>query len=118
VRSCLVDPAGGAVQQDHVFPITSPNEGDRRTDAELEAALAAIDLNAQENRAAGRRQVVGRRLYLFMSGHGFSPSRQRACLFTADAQERLGYNVHATGWLAWLRTRATSASTCSGWTAA
>jgi len=38
-----------------------------------------------------------------MSGHGFSPTPQRGCLFAANAQERLSFNVHATGWLNWLQ---------------
>src|SRR5262249_17525536 len=58
---------------------------------------------AQANKKAGKGLRVGRRLYLFMSGHGFSPARQRGCLFTANAKERLTFNVHATGWLSWLQ---------------
>jgi hypothetical protein len=46
---------------------------------------------------------VGGRIYLFLSGHGFSPAPRRGCLFAANAKERLGFNVHATGWLSWLQ---------------
>jgi hypothetical protein len=58
---------------------------------------------SRSNREAGKGLRVGRRIYLFMSGHGFSPARQRGCLFSANATDRQGFNVHATGWLSWLQ---------------
>jgi hypothetical protein len=101
IQAWLLDPHGGAIADPaHVKIIKSSaiaGESARPTADQLEAALAEID-------AIGQRQhlQVGRRLYIFMSGHGFSPGRQRACLFAADARERLSYNIHATGWLNWL----------------
>ena len=109
VRAWLVDPRGGA------FPPDTPNIHELRslpamtaasarpTVDELDSLVARLDEIAVANRKAGKGQQVGRRLYLYMSGHGFSPSRQRACLFSANARERLGLNVHATGWLNWLQ---------------
>ncbi|MEP6587182.1 MAG: hypothetical protein ABJA84_00295 [Polaromonas sp.] len=108
VKAWLLDPKGGAFPDDsniHVIkssPATSAADA-RPTADELELALSGLDAIAQANKRAGNGLRVGRRLYLFMSGHGFSPGRQRGCLFTANAKERLTFNIHATGWLNWLQ---------------
>lgn len=112
VVSWLTDPAGGNIpnRRPNLQVITSPPPGapvagavPTPTSVELEAALQELDRIAQENREAMRGEQVGRRLYLYMSGHGFSPSRERGCLYAANARERSGDNVHASGWLAWLQ---------------
>lgn len=109
VKAWLIDPKGGALPpgSQNIHELRSQPALDaanaRPTVDELDALLARIDAIAMANRKAGKGQQVGRRLYLYMSGHGFSPGRQRACLFTANAKERLGLNVHATGWLNWLQ---------------
>jgi hypothetical protein len=118
----LTDPAGGNIPKRHpnIQVITSPPPGSSApgssapgsaqtgraatpTIVELEAAVQELDRIAQENREAMRGEQVGRRLYIYMSGHGFSPSRERGCLYAANARERSGDNVHASGWLAWLQ---------------
>jgi len=113
----LTDPSGGNIPNRHpnLQVITSPPPGSPApgsaltgraatpTIVELEAAIQELDRIAQENREAMRGEQVGRRLYLYMSGHGFSPSRERGCLYAANARERSGDNVHASGWLAWLQ---------------
>lgn len=112
VVAWLTDPAGGNIPNRHpnLQVITSPPPGASAPGrmpspsiVELEAALHELDRIAQENRAAMRGEEVGRRLYIYMSGHGFSPGRERACLYAANARERGGDNVHASGWLAWLQ---------------
>lgn len=112
VVAWLTDPAGGNIPNRHpnLQVITSPPAGTASAGrvpspsiVELEAALYELDRIAQENRAALRGEEVGRRLYIYMSGHGFSPGRERACLYAANARERGGDNVHASGWLAWLQ---------------
>lgn len=108
VREWLLDPAGGGfASRDTIFefvpPAGTPAEAAVPTASQLDEFVARLDQIAFENKEQGRGRQVGRRLYIYMSGHGFSPGRQRACLFTADAQERLGHNVHATGWLNWLQ---------------
>lgn len=65
---------------------------------ELEKLFFELDDIATANKEAGLK-YVGRRLYIYMSGHGFSPGRLRACLYAGTAQNKRGHNVHATGWL-------------------
>ena len=108
IRAWLLHPAGGGfTNPDHIFDISGIPAGPAGsavpTAAQLDDLIAKFDDIAQANRAARKGLQVGRRVYIYMSGHGFSPGRQRACLFTADARERLGHNVHATGWLNWLQ---------------
>jgi hypothetical protein len=106
----LADPAGGDVPAEHIQVITSPPPGapaagrvPTPTVVELEEALQNLDRIAQASREAMRGEQVGRRLYIYMSGHGFSPARERGCLYAANARERSGDNVHASAWLAWLQ---------------
>ena len=73
------------------------------TPLRIEAAMANLDRIARDQIRAGAGELIGRRLYIYMSGHGFSPGGQQSCLFTANAQERLTYNVHATAWLKWFQ---------------
>lgn len=109
VRKWLVDPAGGNLNPDGhtIFEFHPPVGADPAaampTAADLEKLVLAMDKVAQENKKSGKGRQVGRRIYIYMSGHGFSPARQRACLFTADAEDRNLQNVHATGWLSWLQ---------------
>lgn len=108
VRAWLLDPKGGGFPNDGNIHVIKSSAATSAADAhptadELELALSTLDGVAQANKQAGRGMRVGRRLYLFMSGHGFSPARQRGCLFSANAKERMSFNVHATGWLNWLQ---------------
>jgi hypothetical protein len=108
IMAWLLDPKGGGFPNADTIhslksgPATSAADA-RPTADELEATLSILDGIAQQNREAGRGLRVGRRIYIFMSGHGFSPGRQRGCLFAANAKDRLSFNVHATGWLSWLQ---------------
>src|ERR1700730_8123470 len=56
-----------------------------------------------KNKESGRGMTVGRRLYVYMSGHGFSPRPSRGCLFTANATMDFGANVYPSAWLDWFR---------------
>ncbi|HQR70915.1 MAG TPA: hypothetical protein PLE54_09960 [Burkholderiaceae bacterium] len=104
VKAWLVDPNGGNVPEDHVTAIVSPDGAETPTGDQLEAELLKFMPIAEFNKSQQRGFTVGRRIYLYMSGHGFVPlGVQRACLFTANAYEFAGYNVHATGWLNWLQ---------------
>jgi hypothetical protein len=103
----LMDPEGGGVPPDNVFAIraeTGALADATREQIELKV-IKRLDDIAKQNSEAGRGLQVGRRLYIYMSGHGFSPDPQRGCLFMANASADWGYNVHATGWLNWLQDR-------------
>lgn len=66
---------------------------------EIEKAFVALDSIANKNNASGRGSKVGRRLYVYMSGHGFSPRRNHGCLFTANATARFGFHVYPSSWV-------------------
>ena len=102
VRNWLIDPNGGDVPERNVDSILWSAGGDLSEPGQgmVERALVRLQDLAQANPEG---YSVGRRLYIYMSGHGFSASPERACLFTADARSDWGRNVHATGWLSWLR---------------
>jgi uncharacterized caspase-like protein len=108
VKAWLLDPKGGGFADDsriEVIKSTPPTSADgaRPTSDELDIALLKLHKIALSNRQEGKGLRVGRRLYIFMSGHAFSPARQRGCLITANADEHLTLNVHATGWLSWMQ---------------
>ncbi len=108
VKTWLLDAKGGNFPDDStIYTWKSAPAADAMnahpTAAELVITLSQLDRLAIQNQQQGLGRRVGRRLYIFMSGHGFSPERQRACLFSADAMERVTFNVHATGWLNWLQ---------------
>lgn len=53
-----------------------------------------LDDRAEENRKNGLGRQVGRRLYLFLAGHGFGPDLDDAALLMANATRwRRGYHV-------------------------
>lgn len=76
------------------------------TKARIEGALHDLARKAQEQRDRGLGDLIGRRLYLYMSGHGWSPGVQQSCLFAANANSSETYNVHVTGWLRWFQDAA------------
>ena len=109
VFAWMTDPKGGDMPKGNIQIVTSDFSAPTAaanplpTITELESAVEKLDRMAQANREAGKGLKVGRRLYIYMSGHGFSPSRQRGCLYAANARERAGHNVHASGWVALLQ---------------
>lgn len=100
MREWLLAADGGGLDQEQIFEVTAASDADGvPTAAQLDELLVTLHELALKN----PRRQVGRRIYIYMSGHGFSPRRQQACLFTADAKVHNGQNVHATGWLNWLQ---------------
>jgi hypothetical protein len=105
IKAWLLDPKGGGFPDATNIHVIKSDDRTSAADAhptadELELVLAKLDNIARSNKQGLR---VGRRIYLFMSGHGFSPEPQHGCLFAANAKDRLSLNVHATGWLSWLQ---------------
>ena len=111
VKAWLLDPLGGGFANDSTIHViisdgAAPADGARPTDVELEEVLLHLALLAQKSNARGTGLRVGERLYLFMAGHGFSPERADACLYTANARPGFNAHIHATGWLNWLQESA------------
>jgi hypothetical protein len=88
----LRDPKGGGVPKRHIYPVTSsqfshpPRPG---SDDVYDAFDPIIKLAAQK-----WPYPAGRRLYIFMAGHGLGPTAHDATLLMANAApRRLGHNV-------------------------
>jgi hypothetical protein len=81
----LVDPAGGGLDPTHVREIRTsmfpPGSGPAPARAETLKAFNWLHTIASENAKNGRRFKIGRRLYIYMSGHGFSPGEYQAALY-------------------------------------
>lgn len=71
------------------------------TRQQIETELKRIGWMSRMNALAGRGPAVGRRLYIYLSGHGYSPARRRGCIFTADASSTFSDHVYISGWLDW-----------------
>jgi Caspase domain len=102
VYDWLVDKKGGGLQRKNVKLIRSakfkinpkkprPNSGD--IDGTLDTWLQEKTKGASLDR-----------LYLYFSGHGFSPRLEEAALFTAESTETVQKFVYATSWVRWFRT--------------
>ena len=101
----LTSPNGGAVPEQQVQLIVSPDPpADKATVArptaeQIQEAFDRLDdiANLEENN--GR---VGRRLYLYFSGHGFAPDFEQAALLMANAtQKRTGLHILGKPYADW-----------------
>ena len=101
VYDWLVAPDGGGLQPDNVKLVRSadfepPEPGDPQpAESKIDGALKWIE---EQTRATG-----GGRLYLYFSGHGFSPDLEEGALFTAEATQLSPSYVYAHAWLRWFR---------------
>jgi hypothetical protein len=64
---------------------------------------ALVQAGKEKPRASRDDPMLGRRLYIYMSGHGFSPSRYRGALYVANATPDNGWHSYASGWLEWFQ---------------
>lgn len=99
-RDWLVSPEGGAVPADHVDMILSSayqrpfeNIFDARPAAkDVQDAFRKLQTQSKKNATATGFTRVGRRLYIFMSGHGIAPNQgggkndKEAALLMADVE--------------------------------
>jgi len=109
----LTSAVGGDVPRANVsiikssdFPEAATSIDAAPTRDQIEKAFMKLDAIASENLARGLGSRVGRRLYIYMSGHGFSPRRNHGCLFTANATSRYGAHVYPSSWLEWFQDAA------------
>ncbi len=97
----LVSPSGGDVPADHIAKILSSKfpHADKAAHAEpssltVEQAFDDLQDVAENNRLAGKGLTVGRRLYIYLSGHGCAPRFNDSALLTANANRiRVGNHV-------------------------
>jgi uncharacterized caspase-like protein len=69
----------------------------------IEREFRLLQSRAETNSQAGLGRKVGRRLYIYVSGHGYSPDENHGCLYSADATSRDAANVFVSGWMRWFR---------------
>jgi hypothetical protein len=97
VYDWLVDPAGGHLEEQNVELIRSTQfepidpQDPKPASGAVKAALVRI--------AAKTQQAPGNRLYMYFSGHGFSPTLEEGALFTAEASQVAPFHVYAHSWL-------------------
>jgi hypothetical protein len=97
----VVAPAGGDVPQDHVAFILSSNFPPSVLPGRAEPAAATLqrafdDLQdlAEQSQKEGNGLRVGRRLYIYLSGHGCAPPSFDSALLAANATpKRPGYHI-------------------------
>jgi hypothetical protein len=107
IRDWLIDPAGGGLDSGNValirsldFPApTGPDDAQPEKRA-IDRAFKALIKKAQA------QVPVGDCLYVYMSGHGFSPKLEEGAIFTADFDFEARYpaHVYVSAWLEWFRT--------------
>ncbi|MET0981912.1 MAG: hypothetical protein ABWY02_07420 [Telluria sp.] len=107
IHEWLVSPRGGGLLPENAKLICSDEGAAAPTDVlsaapklqEIQDEFYKLVLKADENERAGNGLHVGRRLYIYMSGHGFAPGMYTGCLFVANATTLTVPNVFASGWL-------------------
>ncbi|HEX7312582.1 MAG TPA: caspase family protein [Pyrinomonadaceae bacterium] len=98
----VVSSEGGGVHDDeqHCRLILSSRFGGAAepTAARVVGAFEAFDRIAAKNADEGRRRHVGKRLYIYLAGHGFAPSNldEETGLLVADAKSG-DYQQHVLG---------------------
>lgn len=103
VKKWLTAADGGDLPPNNIIEISPQTRQTFRADQPNFSDVTAL-LNMLYTRSKNsRKSPFGRRIYIYMAGHGFSPGRMKACLYTAEATIDFGQNVHATGWLNWLQ---------------
>lgn len=112
VCAWLLSPAGGDLLPANVKRIVSSDFASPPPDQPWaehlnRGAFEWIEDIAQANAAAGKGRKVGRRLYIYMSGHGFSTLDRTGCLLTADvAPNRVSANISPSNWMNWWKDAA------------
>jgi len=97
----VVSPTGGDVPQDHVAFMLSSNFPAAILPGRAEPAAATVqrafdDLQdlAEQSQREGNGLRVGRRLYIYLSGHGCAPPSYDSALLAANATpKRPGYHI-------------------------
>jgi Caspase domain len=105
----LTSPTEGDVPEDNVCKILSstfPEETDpRRAQPTAEALKDAID--DLHDLGTKNKLRAGRRLYIFMAGHGIAPKLETAALLMANAARgRTGHHIQGRPYANWFRQAA------------
>ena len=121
IKEWLLDPDGGGLEQANVICLCTPKvlpAGAPTSPAGHEIKAAFKWVVDRVKQARKEREADARRLYVYMSGHGFSPNRDQACLIAADFEEEATENVFVTECVNSLIKCKHFDNTCCGSTAA
>lgn len=103
----LVDPAKGGVDPARAKLICSPTPvpPNYSITSAVPATVGVVNefarLEALAQSNPNANPPVGRRLYVYMSGHGFAPGRAQGAIFCANATSVQTEHVYATAWIDW-----------------
>ncbi|MEM9106879.1 MAG: caspase family protein, partial [Pseudomonadota bacterium] len=94
----VTDPAGGAVPIDQAELLVTSDFKPFASPMDAEPSKAKIDGQVRELASRMNGARVGRRVYIYVSSHGFSPPDPDdiGCL-TAEASDMFNMNIHANG---------------------
>jgi hypothetical protein len=97
---------GGGLPKDNVAVVRSADFADPFANAndvgpQQQAVVRALNNVANLPSTAFEGQYAGRRLYIYVSGHGYAQQRNEAALVTAEAERDLPFNVEVRSWLDW-----------------
>lgn len=68
------------------------------TGEKVQDAITKLHLVARKNKNAGKPEAVGRRLYMYLAGHGFAPADDQTALLAANANRTdIGPPYHILG---------------------
>jgi uncharacterized caspase-like protein len=108
VYDWITSPAGGDVDPANVtlvrsadYPAATSVLSARPAKQQIVDAFERLDSLAQQHDQVGQGLRVGRRLYLYLSGHGFAPRRKEAAVFAANATRTRTHHVFGTSWQQW-----------------
>jgi hypothetical protein len=105
----LTDPNKGGVPPDHVTYIRSQDFPDpfpdniqaEPTEQKFMEALNKLHALGQKNDQQNKGTRIGRRLYIYASGHGFAKKRAEGAVFMADATLERTNHVSVSAWAEW-----------------
>jgi Caspase domain len=107
IAQWLRQPDGGGLPEGNVCIVRSADLPDPFPDEESVGPHQRAVENALNNLAdldttAFEGQYAGRRLYVYVSGHGFARGPDEAALLTAEAKRTRPLNVLVSSWVDWL----------------
>jgi hypothetical protein len=106
VAEWLRKPDGGGLPAGNVHVVRSadfPEPFVNRTQVgpQQQAVQNALNDVAKLPAMTFEGQYIGRRLYIYVSGHGYAKRRNEAALVTAEAERAFPFNIEVTSWLKW-----------------
>jgi len=108
-REWLLSDDGGGLPERQVFLVVSSAYQEEGDPLQAKPQTGQVDpvFDHLIERGMERGGRLGRRLYIFLAGHGFGPDIEDAALFMANAAPlRLGYHIPGRRYARWFQTAA------------